>query len=83
MKYQYPPEYVEFCKTCYEGLPKDEMLPNGTDAQKALNILVKHFLGNFIISYSGSQQQWNSEAVAEILLKYPQGKIRKIKGRYL
>lgn len=82
MKYKYPPEYTKFCNTCFEGLPKDEMLPKGTDAQKALNILVKHFLGNFIISYSGSQQQWNSEAVAEILLKYPKGAIRKIKDRY-
>lgn len=33
MKYQYSPEYVKFCKTCYEGLPEDEMLPKGTDAQ--------------------------------------------------
>lgn len=32
MKYQYPPEYVEFCKTCYEGLLKDKMLPKGIDA---------------------------------------------------
>ena len=65
----------EFARMCYENRPQDELLPDGTPAQKALKILVEHFLGEFVINYSGSVEQWNSEAVYEILRQYPEGKL--------
>ena len=73
-------EFAE--KYAWDGLPKNEMLPNGTDAQTCLKILVEHFLGNYIIMYPGSTKQWNTEATFKILELYPQGSIRKIKPRY-
>lgn len=65
----------EFARMCYENRPHDELLPDGTPAQEALKILVEHFIGEFIIDYSGSTEQWNSEAVYEILRQYPEGKL--------
>ena len=63
---------------CYNN-PMENIFPKGTDAQTCLEILVKHFLGySPILSYSGHITQWNSEATALILEKYPEGKIRKI-----
>ena len=63
---------------CYND-PMENIFPRGTDAQTCLEILVKHFLGYTpIISYPGHTTQWNSEATALILKKYPEGKIRKI-----
>ena len=35
----------DFAKKCFENRPKDEMLPDGTNAQEGLEILIKHFLG--------------------------------------
>ena len=69
----------EFGRKCFEGLPKDELHPHGTDAQEGLEILVKHFLGYIpIVNYSCGAKQWNSEAINAILSKYPEGSIRKI-----
>lgn len=76
-------DYREFAKKCFEGLPKNEMLPNGTDPQEGLKILIKHFIGDFIVTgYPCSKKQWNSEAIYEVLRLYPQGSIKKIKPRY-
>lgn len=61
----------------------NEMLPNGTDAQTALEIVARHFLNeSLILSYPGSIEQWNSEVVYEILRKYPSGRIRLIPKRH-
>jgi len=63
---------------CYND-PMENIFPKGTDAQVCLEILIKHFLGYTpIISYPGHITQWNSEATALVLKKYPEGKIRKI-----
>ena len=63
---------------CYND-PMENIFPKGTDAQTCLEILIKHFLGYTpIISYPGHITQWNSEATALILKKYPEGKFRKI-----
>ena len=71
--------YRDFCYKCFENCEPDAMLPNGTDAQEGLKILVQHFLGYLpVINYPGSTEQWNSEAIAAILLKYPPGAIRKV-----
>lgn len=74
-------DYKKFCKMCFENREPDELFPDGTDAQKALEILVDHFLGEFVITYPGNTKQWNSEAVAEILRQYPEGKLRRIKRK--
>jgi hypothetical protein len=61
----------------------ENMLPNGTTAEEAVNILAEHFLGKIVIDgYPATQEQWNTEVVAEILRIYPRGSIRKIKQRY-
>ena len=65
----------EFARKCFENRQPDELLPEGTSAQEALKILVEHFIGEFIIDYSGSIEQWNSEAVYEVLRQYPEGKL--------
>lgn len=72
-------KYEDFCKKCFEKRDKDELFPDGTDAQEGLGILIKHFLGYVpIVDYSCGATQWNSEAIAEVLEKYPEGRIRKI-----
>lgn len=74
--------YHDFAKMCFETLPADAMLPDGTDPQKALEILIEHFLGYLpIVNYPCGHDQWNSEAVYEVLRKYPEGKIRRIPKR--
>lgn len=73
-------DYKDFCKKCFEGLPEDEMLPNGTDPQEGLELLIKHFLGYeyIVYGYSCGVKQWNSEAIGAVLRAYPEGKIKKI-----
>lgn len=45
------------------------------DSQKALNILIEHFLGDdWYVVMPISQQQVNTEAVYEILRKFPKKK---------
>lgn len=69
----------EFAKTLYEE--GQWLLPKGTDAQTAVDILADHFLGHdntIIMGYSATNAQWNSEVVLAILRRYPQGKIRRI-----
>lgn len=58
---------------------EDSIFPRGTDAQEALNILIKHFLGeDWYVVDPLSVSQVNSVAVLEILQKYPSGSIRMI-----
>lgn len=70
----------DFAKKCFENRSKDEMLPDGTNAQEGLEILIKHFLGyEYIVTgYSCGTAQWNSEAIYTVLNRYPEGSIRKI-----
>lgn len=57
----------------------ENCFPRGTDAQEALNILIKHFLGeDWYVVDPLSVSQVNSVAVLEILQKYPSGSIRMI-----
>ena len=75
--------YTEFCEKCFNDRTSNEMLPDGTSDEEALDILIKHFLGDFIVyGYPCGHTQYNSEAIAEILRLYPQGSIRRIKPRY-
>lgn len=67
--------YKEFYKTQYDEATT-ELLPKGIEAQKALEILAKHFLGDYIISYPGTLVQWNAEVVAQILYQYPEKKLK-------
>ena len=61
----------------------ENMLPNGTDAQEAVDILAKHFLGKPIIQgYPATNVQWNTEVIATILEMYPRGSIRRIRPRF-
>ena len=72
-------KYEDFCRKCFEGTDKDEMFPNGTNAQEGLEILVKHFLGYTpIVNYSCGATQWNSEAIGDVLRKYPEGTWHKV-----
>jgi len=68
----------EFKIRCFQNRDPHEMLPDGTDAQVALEILAKHFLEDFILHYPASTSQWNSEVVYAILNRYPSGCIRRI-----
>ena len=71
--------HKEFAATLFDS--PDEMLPKGTKAQTAVDILADHFLGHentIIMGYSASTAQWNSEVVHEILRRYPSGSIRRI-----
>lgn len=73
--------YKEFANTLFDK-GSDNILPKGTAAQKAVDILAEHFLGEYIIDgYPCTTDQWNSEVVFEILRLFPQGKIRRIPKR--
>ena len=69
-------KYKDFCKTQFDENSK-ELLPKGIEAQKALEILAEHFLGDYIITYPGTQTQWNAEVTAQILYQYPNKKISR------
>ena len=75
-------EFEEFMKKNKEKDPEN-MLPNNTSTQEALDILVEHFLGKPIIyGYPASPGQYNTEVVGEILRLYPTNSIRRIRPRY-
>ena len=71
--------YKDFCKTQFDE-NSNELLPKGIEAQKALGILAEHFLGDYIITYPGTQEQWNAEVTAQILYQYPNKKISRQKA---
>ena len=47
------------------------IFPPPTDAQFGLDILIKHFLGDNWYSISTNTMQGNTEAIYDILKKYP------------
>lgn len=55
------------------------IFPSPADAQFGLDILIKHFLGDDWYSISTNIMQGNTEAIYDILKKYPKRKsIREI-----
>lgn len=49
-----------------------------TDAQTGLNVLINHFLGEDWYTFNPvNQKQVNTEAILEILYRYPKPRIRK------
>ena len=70
--------YEEFCD-CVTDRETGNIFPNGIPDSLALKILFDHFLEpEYYISYSCGREQANTEMVAEILSRYPGGKIKKI-----
>jgi len=69
----------EFRKIILEKYDKDYGLcPPPIDAQYGLNILIEHFLGhNWYTTMPINQKQVNTEAIYEILRKYPEKKSLK------
>jgi len=67
----------EFRKIMLEISDKDYgMCPPPIDAQEGLNFLIKHFLGqDWYVTIPISQKQVNSEAIYQILEKYPKKKL--------
>lgn len=65
----------EFIKTIEEmdknGSEYYGIFPPPTEAQFGLNILIKHFLGENWYCLSTNNQQGNTEAIYDILKKYP------------
>lgn len=68
----------EFLDQLYEDEKEKEyygIFPPPTDAQHGLNILIEHFLGkDWYASGSMHTAQVNSEAIHEILKRYPKKK---------
>ena len=69
----------EFLEIVHENTDVDcGILAPPTDPQLGLNCLIKHFLGdNWYVQYSCHQTQVNTEAICEILMKYPNGEQKK------
>mgnify|MGYP005780758093 CR=1 FL=1 len=68
----------EFLEITYEKNKqewKDDIFPPPTNAQEGLDILIKHFLGDDWYCISTNNEQANTEAIYEILQKYPRKKI--------
>ena len=66
----------EFMKQAYEndehGADYYGIMPPPTNAQHGLNILIEHFLGkDWYTTCSIHSEQVNTEAIYEILKKYP------------
>lgn len=65
----------EFEKQLYETADGDYgVFPPPTEAQHGLNILIEHFLGKDWYPGSITNAQVNSEAIHEILKRYPKKK---------
>lgn len=64
----------KFLKQCREKHPEDYgMCAPPTEAQTGLNILIEHFLGeNWYSTMPMSAEQINTQAICEILEKYPE-----------
>lgn len=59
--------------------PKDDIFPPPTEAQEGLYTLIHHFLGDDWYCVNPIHTtQINTEAIAEILIKYPGKKERKL-----
>lgn len=72
----------EFLKQLYENTDEDYgiLLPP-TNAQIGLDILITHFLGENCYIISTNNEQANSEAIYQILMKYPNGEQEKQRRR--
>ena len=70
----------EFIKDVYKNTNEDYgILAPPTDAQHGLNILINHFLGeDWYATTPISNAQVNTEAIYEMLKKYPKHKVRII-----
>jgi hypothetical protein len=66
-------DYEEFLDIVYSKSEKDYgILAPPTTAQDGLNVLINHFLGdNWYVVNPLSTEQVNTEAVTQILIKYP------------
>lgn len=61
---------------------EDNIFCPPTSDYEGLNILIRHFLGDRWYSYNPiSHEQINSEAIYEILQKYPNGEQKKERRR--
>lgn len=71
----------DFLEEVYHKQDKDYGLcAPPTNAQDGLNTLMNHFLGeDWYTTCSMHNEQVNTEAIYEILKRYPKGKIRRIK----
>lgn len=72
-----PDEFMK--KTCEYSIEKygtDNygIMPPPCDAQLGLNCLIVHLLGKDWYSFSASNEQANTEAIYEILRRYPKKK---------
>lgn len=69
----------EFTKQLYESVEEDYygIFPPPTEAQHGLDILIKHFLGKDYYTISTTNGQANSEAIYEILKRYPMRKEKR------
>ena len=57
---------------------EDNIFPPGTSDREGMRILINHFLGdNWYVNYSASTEQVNSEAIMEILSRYPHAEQEK------
>jgi hypothetical protein len=63
----------DFAKSAYENAEKDYgICPPPTDAKTGMKILIEHFLGkDWYVVLPVGVEQVNTEAIYEILKKYP------------
>lgn len=71
-------EFAEITYRNNEQEWKDSILPPPTQAQEGLDILIKHFLGDNWYCISTNNEQANTEAIYEILQKYPSKSIGNV-----
>ena len=71
-----PEEFGQFLR---ERTDEDyDLMPPPCDAQTGLNILIRHFLGEkWYCMLPVHQEQINTEAISEILMKFPNGEQKK------
>lgn len=68
-------EFVKIVESMDEkGSEYYGIFPPPTNAQFGLDVLIKHFLGDDWYSISTSVEQGNTEAIYDILKKYPKRK---------
>ena len=77
MMKRYEAEVKEYIKKVVEDDSCGIFYPP-TDAQTGLNVLINHFLGeDWYVVNPVSPRQVNTEAILEILYRYPKPRIRK------
>lgn len=70
----------DFAKSAYKNADKDYgVCPPPTDAKTGMKTLIDHFLGEgWYVTLPVSAEQANTEAIYEILKKYPNRKTSKM-----